>query len=174
MARLRENLPPRHVRLSLLNWAPVRPRRSITTSRAAHLDTFRHVGLTRVARLDFICHSGILPRRETSDSGCPVCFRFLPSSLSRGRREDLEEDRCPASLRQISATRDPSEFLARGALSRERGASLSSPLPPLFHLLAIFSPRINDHRTRVVGVQARPVTSTSPGRPFWKGIRNLG
>lgn len=135
MARLRENLPPCHVRLSLLNWAPVRPTLDARLQRAAHLDTFRHVGLTRVARLSISSATPeFSPRRETSDGtarrgarGLPRCaFAFSLPPLATG--ENLEEDRCPAFLRQIGPIQRreaPVEFLA------ERSIISGAMLPPL-------------------------------------------
>lgn len=100
VARLRENLPQCHVRLSLFNWALIRPRATLdyNNSDTSILFVTSRVGLTRVDRLDFICHSGILPRRETSDGGCLGAFAFsLPPCPAVAA--DLEEDRCPAFLR---------------------------------------------------------------------------
>lgn len=96
----------------------------VRLQRAAHLDTFRHVGLTRVARFDFIYHSGILPWRETSDGPlAPYAFAFsLTPSPAIGK--DLgERSRSCISLLDIS-DEDSGEFLAGGTLSRKFSVSL--------------------------------------------------
>jgi len=146
VARLRGNLPLCHVRLSLFNWAPVRSTLDYNKSHTSIF--FCHVGSTRVARLAFICHSGILPQRATSV--CPVRFRFLCSSFSRDRREWIwRKDRFSSSKISDEGSR---------RVSREK--SIISWC--LFFLLSpsrdTLSRRIDDYRTRIVRVQARLIT----------------
>lgn len=148
MAGLCENLPPCHVRLSPLNWAPVRP---ITTRRTPRYFSSRRVNTGRSSRFH-------LPLRNSPPARN---FRRLPRVLS------LSLFLLPRSAR-IWRKIDVPHFSAR---YQRRGAPASFLREECYlgNAMLLFPPftssrnscegsTITDTRTRVVRVQARPVT----------------